>query len=306
MKYKIIEGPSYTPRIKFTPGHDIYLKGLALPLMREEGEVTPGLTNKLQNKGYLWSISEMICSHKGIDSSMIKHRKGKHPHIVLFGDMAAKAHPIEKKLVDMIIHQVRAMHLHAKDDITDFVLSHEEIVKNKGLDLSIENQVLSPNEILYVKSYMELQQIPRKCPAMWLEKYNLKDLIRITDEIEKRQYLIRDVKRLLEEVTSARVSALFEYHKSKRTKNYQKIKIKTLIEMSENTPPYGAFNPTKLLALQRLPILPSFKVCPNNPYEIYAQTLERGEVMLKDFKNSSEISSLYSEYTGLYIGKLDY
>jgi hypothetical protein len=303
-KYNVIEGPKYTPRLKTQNATETYMKGLFLPLLSGSGEKTIGLEDDIKNKGYLWAIMTILSTKRGVDSSLLKNRGLKHPLLVILGDMQGKVHPAEKKILDMVIYSLRMYEMHPKDNINDFLISKEEIIKSKGLVFNIDNQILSSNELNYIKSYMELKKVKAECPDIFSELMVFEWIDTLQMKIATRQKELRDIKRLVEETISSRLSALYEFHKKNRTKNYQSTKIKTLIEMCEFTRVYGQFNPTKLLALQRLPVLPSFAACPatNEPF---ISALENGEELLKKLQNASEVASLYSEYTGVYLRKLD-
>jgi hypothetical protein len=292
-KYQVCN-VEYITRLKLTTQNTIFLKSFGLfPLT---GKI-PSIPNQ---KGYIWkgissSLRLWLIAKKKVDISLFKVKDAVHPAVQIFGDIWGASYPMEKKMLDHIIHYIRL--IKESNGISDYLIPIDQIAANKGLHLDYTSDVVREVEKSYIKNSLQLLKIePRWDGSKFKISNNLDGIFALEEEILNRQKLIKEPKDIIKGIISDRVISVFAPYKDKNRDKARKTPIKDLITNLKGTEYYRSFNPVRWFQILGLSPLPS----------VYKKDINEEflEEQLKLFCNSIEekggnntlISSVYQEY----------
>jgi hypothetical protein len=233
-----------------------YLRAFGIPLA--SGKIPPHpKTHGTVTKGITSAVKFYLEGKKGFDISLTRVKNVAHPAIEVFGDIWGKGYPMEKRMLDHIIHYYRNT-FRCSDDLTSYFLPQDVINKEKGLNLSLNEGPISSIEISLIKEILLKEDIPEKFKGDIRKCASRSEVLRFQQEISDRQTRLREFKRFLDHVTSERVTAAYQPLKSeKKTSKKRKAPISELIDDLKGTIEYSVFNPTVWLKLIKLQPLPS-------------------------------------------------
>jgi hypothetical protein len=257
--YAISHGRSeYVTRMKKDDTTEQFLKSFGiLPLT---GKLPLFPKNKgIVYKGIAVSVNCFLQGQKGIDMSIVKTSDLSQPSLYVFGDVWGKNYPVEKRMLDHIVHYIRCLE-GIECDFRNILIPSDKIVSEKGLTASIDNALISGTEGAFIKASTDLMGISLRYELNVPPLESINKLKDFQDKISKRQKAVKKVKDLIKDTISRRVSACFSPYKGSKRKQAAKIPINKLAEEIKHTNAYGAFNPTvwvQLIGLAPLSDLPA-------------------------------------------------
>jgi hypothetical protein len=239
----------YLNRLKLGNSELTFLKAFAFQTFSNVVGELP--KKKTQVYHGMASAQKLVLSAiKDLDISLYKQKNAKLPATVIFGDPYGKNYPIEKKILDKLIHIIRTTEYDCK--FSDNFIPMNDIIKDKGLKVITSSDLLSEDES--AAADMLLRSLGEfKFP----DKEDMKTPAHAIDfqkNILSFQRKVKIIKTGLNTIVSERINSCFgPYQGSARTKA-KKEKITTLIENAKNDKEYfGAFNPSMVLLLAGKP-----------------------------------------------------
>jgi len=250
-KYELIMlETTFTSKFKLTSTQLTWLKAFGiLPVTGTLPELPK--TKGVVYRGIISSISCYADSLREFDSSLFIFRNADKPALEVFGDVWGKNYPEHKRMLDFLIHHIR---MFDKDhfNLYPLLLPKETIAQEKGLNLDISSQVLSENEIDFIKSYLKSKNITVTVDMSVFDKSKVAiEASAIFRLISERQKSIRPIKDFIKRVTSERVKACYDQFsdKQRKSKKVRETPIRDLAEQLKGSIGYAPFNPTMVVSL---------------------------------------------------------
>jgi hypothetical protein len=199
----------------------------------------------LVSKAMCSAVNYIVSGH-GIDSSYIK---GKANILDLcFQTKNTKVKPIERKAIDMLINVARTKEF--KGHFNSYLISSEEIKKNKGLSVSVNNELWSTSEKEFIKLYLEHNAIHTQYELDLKNVKSLSTIKAMAENIKGFQKKSASVKRLLKQLISTRMQRIYPRNKhGKVDKAFSKKKISEVMLLAEGTERLLCLNPSTVLQL---------------------------------------------------------
>ena len=174
-----------------------------------------------------------------------------HPNLVCFNDMIGVAYKNEKRMLDTVINALSKKKRF--ETLHTYLKAKETLIKEKGLNFTVESKVLAQDEIKFLKEDLFNIGIPEK---FTFKQYKQEGTFRWEDlitEISDRQKAISGFKSRLKSITSKRVKAVYSPYKSKAEKRKaQKRPVEDLIgEILGEDVFYDNFNPTDVFRISK-------------------------------------------------------
>jgi hypothetical protein len=285
----------YTSRLKMTPSNETFLKSFGiLPLT---GKI-PEIPNQKGNiwKGIASSVRIWLLGQEKVDMSLFRIGDAPHPADVLFGDVWGTNYPVEKRMLDHIIHFIRTK-VTDSNGIRSYLKPRDQIIHAKGLNLDLESDMISSVELVTIRACLNLQGIEEKS-TLYFTNYNndLSAISQICQQILERQKKLKGPKDIIKGIISDRITATFQPYQGREREKAKKIPIKNLIEKVKNTEHFRAFNPTRFISLIGMGPLPSTLTQKVNAEFLHVQKTHFGDECEKRGLKVSLISSLIQEY----------
>jgi hypothetical protein len=291
----------YNTRLKLTPQNDVFLKSFGICALTREIPVIPS------QKGMIWkgiasAVRLYLVAQPKLDISLFKVKEAVHPATQLFGDIWGQSYPIEKKLLDYIIHSIR---VNTKPSgLLQYLIPLDQLSANKGLHVEFDSDVITEVEKSYIIAILRTLEINPIHRIELLKLSNdLNGIQSLEEEILERQKSIKYIKDIIKSIISDRVTACFSPYEGKARDKARKIPIKELQRNLEGNDKFRAFNPSRWFSVMKITPLPSFKT-----------DLSKNENLLLQIKNfqgslshagipDDVVASIYQEYQ-IFLTKL--
>jgi len=280
---KILE-KEYEPRLKLSSKIESYLKALCIyPLAGK----LPELPN---NRGPVYrgaATSLKYYLEQGSFTSRInKFHNVQHPAREIFGDIWAKGHPEEKKLLDLIIHETRHKETNDQARVELAVINFNKLVSDLKLNINFNSKLLQDVEVLFFEEYLNKNNVLKR--FHYDKNLNSLDALKDFDEaITARQAELRKVKEISRRIESRRIQAALAPFKGRAKQKAAKVPIQDLANEVRRTPDWAHFNPTLCLSLIGIGALPSLQ---NDKEEWFKAYQEQKSSLVK-----AMVSQGYSE-----------
>jgi hypothetical protein len=250
----------HTTRMKLDSQGETFLKAFGIGMSTGQFPKLP------TNKGPVWkgvmsSVRTYMSFQKNVDNSLLKGKEISHPALIIFGDVWAKAHPTEKRMLDSIIHHYRT-HKVTCEDPKNYMIGKDQIDLTKGLKIDYSSEALTETERSVINHYLRIHDI--SCESELLQDTSsgpvdiFQTMSTLTKAIKARQQAIRSVKDLVKGIISSRVSSCYAPYTGRQREKVRKTPIKELINQIKGTEHYHTFNPTRVGGLFNLPNIPAF------------------------------------------------
>jgi hypothetical protein len=293
--FKILE-KSYTSRLLLETSNLFYLKAFGLAITEEQFPKFPQNHNSVW-KGLAGAAYIHMTGLHGVQSELFKFSDQAHPNQVIFGDVWGKAYPIEKQMLDRMIHHLKIKKFEGLD-YSFWLKQIGQIKKEKGLDIDLTSQVLSDFE----KNAVELLFEEKEEKIHWdfdiPSMKTVEEILSFQRMIQDRQKSVRDYKRILNEIIGSRVSACYSSYKGKQKEKIKKTPIRDLINPLKGTSSYGSFNPSLIFKIKKItPIQPVHYSNSEQGDNDFTRDVVRFEKNLHDNRvNNSVIISFRQEW----------
>jgi len=238
---------TYNTRMKPDQGNDIFLKSWGIFLATKKMPAIPK-TRGTVYKGITSSIHCYLQGLTGIDSSLTRVNDAVNPVTYVFGDVWGTNYPVEKRILDHMIHMLRT---DKRIDPTwsDILLPKEQMKKGKGLDLDLSSELITEVERMFVKNYCATINLQVTSTLPEFETMNKTNFLSLQDYIKARQKALKDIKALIKHTESNRVTACYADMDKATKRKAVKQPIRELVDNLKHTNQYGAFNPTVWFSL---------------------------------------------------------
>jgi hypothetical protein len=236
---------TYVCRLKIGAPELTFLKAFAFQTFSNNMEPLPVKKTQLYH-GLASAQKIILCAIKDLDISLYKQKNAKTASTVIFGDPYGKNYPIEKKILDKMIHTLRTSPFDCK--FYDNFIPMNEIVKDKGLKVDTSSDLLTEDEIAAANLLMEKigkfelpneQDMKTSAHAIEFQKH-----------IQDFQKKVKTIKIGIGTIVSERITACFSPYTGSARIKAKKEKITTLIANAKTDKEYfKAFNPSMVLLL---------------------------------------------------------
>jgi len=283
----------YTTRLKPDGNVDLFLKGYGIAVTSDKLPEIPARKGIVRT-GILTAWDVNLTHEKEFDHSLTKLKKCQSAAIHLFGDVWGRNYPTEKRLLDKITSYIRT--LKTESDLSAISQAPEKIVKDKGLNLKLKSDLLTPAESDYLAAHCRKKNISTEVDSSKLVSKNMKEHIALKKFISDRQNAIKEIKNMIRDINSKRVVACYAPYKTGPSKKKAKATpIRELKECIKNTIHYDNFNSTEILRLDNLvpmPIIHSSEVKKHHrdTFEVSLQKLKQLDY------DDPLIENLFSEF----------
>lgn len=284
----------YNTRLKLTPQNEVFLKSFGICALTGEIPAIP------TQKGMIWkgiasSVRLFLVEQKALDISLFKVKDAVHPATQLFGDIWGQNYPIEKKLLDYIIHSIRINC--NSNGLKQYLIPPDQIAANKGLHIEFNSDVIPEVEKSYIEAILKTLEIEADFNFN-LEKLsnNLDGIRELERVILDRQKSIKHIKETIKSIISDRVTACFSPFEGKAREKAKKTPIKELQRQLEGSDRFRAFNPTRWFILVKATPLPSFKADFAKNENLQLQMRNFQQVLEQRLISVEVVASLHQEY----------
>jgi len=214
-----------------------------------------------KSKGQVWKgvASAVLLWLQGqpkLDVSLTKISQAPHPAKVLFDDIWGANYPVEKKILDHIIHYIRSLKIGDESNLRSFVLPEEQLISDKGLNLDLESELILGPEKLLITNYLSRNGSAPTYKLVHPETLNLPGLVDLQVTIAQRQKALKSCKDAVKTTVSNRITSCYNPYKGNKRNQARKLPIGQLITAIKGTADYHAFNPTVLFPLVGVASLP--------------------------------------------------
>jgi hypothetical protein len=283
----------YNTRLKLTTQNEIFLKSFGI--MALTGQIPEVPTQKgMIWKGIASAVRLYLVSLPKLDISLFKVKDAVHPCTQLFGDVWGTSYPTEKKLLDYVIHSIRA-YSNSKG-VLQYLIPLDQLTANKGLHVEFDSDVISEVEKSYIKAILKSLAID---PVYRISIADLSSDTHGVDTLESliltRQKSIKYIKDIIKGIISDRVTPSFSPFEGKAREKAKKTPIKELQRNLEGTERFRAFNPSRWFSILNLTPLPALKVvlAENANLQLQLKTFQQA---LDGRVDVDVVSSIYQEY----------
>lgn len=235
----------FQSKLKLGAQEEIFLKAFTFQTFSNVCIDLPKKKNKI-SEGLLSAQKFIISAKDNIDMSLFKQCKAKNPSTAIFGDVYGKEYPVEKKILDKMIHLLRTQAYEIK--LHNYLIPKGEIIKNKGLAVTVTSDLLTESEKAAANCL--------KNQVGEFEFPNPDDLISFVhcEEFQKNissfQKKLKALKTGIDTIVSERVTACFAPYKGAARTRAKKENILTLIaNAKEDKETYTSFNPSMIFLL---------------------------------------------------------
>jgi hypothetical protein len=210
--------------------------------------VTDDLPELPSNHGLVWkgicsSLNIWLNGQHNVDKSLFKTRRAVHPCEQIFGDIWGKNYPVQKKMLDTVIHYIRTKKTF-NGDISELLLPQETIISEKGLNIEWSSDLVSPIEETLIQECLDMENVPRKSNVNFSNIKSITDVVNLTKDILVRNKSTKKFKDTIRSITSVRMTSVFSPYKGKSRDKARKKPIRELIDDIKGSIEYGAFNPS--------------------------------------------------------------
>jgi hypothetical protein len=232
-----------------------FLRAFGISVINDEIPDLPS-SHGLVWKGIASSINIWLIGQHGVDKSLFKVRQAIHPCTQLFGDVWGKNYPVEKKMLDTVIHYLRSKKM--TGNISKLLLPKETIISEKGLNLEWSSDLVSAIEDSLLNEILDIEKIDKKYNIDFQKVKTIDDVKSLTIEILNRNKAIKKTKDTIKTVTSYRMTSIYSPFKGKNRDKARKRPVRELIDEIKHTQEYETFNPsiwTKIIGISPMTIL---------------------------------------------------
>jgi hypothetical protein len=241
---------TYSSKLKLGASEELFLKGFILQVFNKTLVELPSSKTPLYH-GILAAQKYIISAKDNLDITLFKQCHAKQPSAYIFGDVYGKDYPIEKKILDKLIHILRTWEYEV--DVQKYLIPWNEVVKEKGLSIDLSSDTLEEDE----KSYIRLLIEENKMQAQ-LESYSglrtLDDVLKFQGLMQKDQKALKQIKTCIDTMVSERITACFAPYQGAARQKARKIKLSILMENAKSDKDqFKHFNPTMVLIARGVP-----------------------------------------------------
>lgn len=235
---------SYTCKLKLGASEELFLKGFMLQAFSTKMEKLPDSKTPLYH-GILSAQKYIITAKENIDISLFKQSNAKQAIGYILGDVYGKDYPVEKKIIDKLIHLLRTEKY--SGSIQSYLIPWNEVVKAKGLNVDISSETLEEDEKSFLKVLIEESKLKAEA-ANFQKIVSLDDVIAFQSDMQKDQKSLKQIKTCVDTIVSERVVACFAPYTGAQRIKAKKMPIRTLIEAAKvDKTDFKHFNPTMVL-----------------------------------------------------------
>jgi hypothetical protein len=233
---------------------------------------------------------------KEYDADLFKTKGAPMPSYFIFGDVWGKNYPVEKRLLDHIIHYIRT--LSPGGTIGSCMVSKEKIVVDKGLNFRYDSELISAEEKAIVDAYLFKKGINKEYVLEISDSMTAGESLKLAKKIRARQNEIRRIKSTLKKITSSRIEACFAPYKGAQRRKMAKVPVKDLVLRIKHSDFYRAFNPTLCFELFEniAPLSWSSRIGPDEENTLLGAKTASGQGLLNWGIASALIDSIFSRY----------
>jgi hypothetical protein len=231
---------TFTPRLKLGSAETTFLKAFYYQTFSNTMIKLP--TRKSQLYHGLMSAQKIILSAiPDLDISLYKQKSAKLPSTVIFGDPYGKNYPVEKKILDKMIHTMRTNKINCEFFCNLIPLN--EIIKDKGLKVDTSSDLLSEDEKAAAKSLLrDIGQFELPDESDFKSERHAIDFQKSIRDFQKK---VKVIKIGINTIVSERITACFAPYSGSARIKAKKEKISTLIDNAKSDSVYyKAFNPS--------------------------------------------------------------
>jgi hypothetical protein len=205
---------------------------------------------------------------RDIDLNLFVFKGAKHPNLILFGDMWGKTYPVEKQMLDHIIHYLRQKKF--AGNYRDYAISTDGIINDYGLRLDLKNELITRSELAYINANLEMAGWKDELRLPAHDWKNLNDIHSFQAEVRKLQKKLKPFKNLIATLVNERVTACFSPYQGKERQKARKRRITELRDQLKGSNEYAAFNPSMVFQLNGVPRLP-----PAHPEQLEQENFQK-------------------------------
>jgi hypothetical protein len=289
---------NYVTRLKLNSNEEYYLKAFGIPIVTGEFPDLPS-NHGMVWKGIMSSIRTYMGQRKNVDNTLLKGKELPHPALIIFGDVWGKSYPVEKRMLDNIVHYLRSNEFTFKN-VEQYMIGYDQIELNKGLKIEYGSEVLSDSERAIIDLYLGKNNIDLR----FMQKVNVDGNVALhmcvsnfSKEILDRQKTIKKVKDVVKSIVAKRVSACYAPYAGRQREKMRKTPIRELANQIKGTEYYKAFNPTGIANLVDKTQLPAFIPQTDNEKALFNTNLQSWTAELKaTIVGDTLATSLVQEY----------
>jgi len=245
---------SWSSKVKFTEGDEVFLKSFGIPVLTGEFPKLP-ITRGNAYKGIISAAKIYLSGVKNLDLSLF--RLGPAVNVVnhVCGE-ASFSNVTERAMLGYVINYLRTRTKVVQMHFKDLLHTKEKILKDKGLLLDYKGETLNEYEVTFIKACLDHAKVDPNFDLGPVPK-SKEEVLVFQENIQKRQKLIRDWKNVINEVTRVRVQACYSGLSRRDSKKVRETPIRArLDQIKDDSERNRCLNPTRLLALADIPRLP--------------------------------------------------
>jgi len=234
----------FSCKLKLGASEEIFLKAFILQAFSGKFEELPKDKNPVY-QGLSAAQKIILQSKPNLDMTLFKQNHGKMPIAYILGDVYGKEYPIEKKILDKLIHLLRTNEY--AFNLQSCFVPWDEIAKEKGLKVNITSELIKEEERVFLQDLLNEHKVSA-------ESLNFKDIktydqcLMFQKSIQSIQKNLKGIKQCVDTMVSERITACFAPYQGAARAKAKKIKITVLRDAAMmDKDSFHHFNPSMVL-----------------------------------------------------------